>query len=243
MPERMLKRTIVAFVLLLSLSGAAAQEEGEEEARPPSKYRIVRVHLPSGPSGPQAAVTHGYYIVNFGSREGVLRGSIFDVYSKGVLMGVVRVDQVWRDSTSVSLVELVHKADAESLNPLESGYYLEPKFVLLETVQFDKGEPSLSPAMHERLRYVARFIRAYPDFPLVIEGHTDNSGKKEKNQKLSEARAERIKNFLSEVHRLPVTQMHVKGYGQADPIASNASEEGRRQNRRVDIILMDERPE
>ena len=232
-----------ALALLLAVTHVPAQEEEPEAPLyTPSKYRIIRVHLPQIKGGRQAAVSRGYYIVNFGSREGVQRGSVFSVRSEGALMGVVRVEEVWRDSAAVRLIHLEDKVDPQSPNPLERGYYLEPRFVFLETIYFDKGEPDFSADMHERLHYAARFVRAYPNFPLVLEGHADNAGKKEENQKLSEERAEKIRLFLHEVHRLPATQIYTKGYGETEPIATNSTEEGRRRNRRVDIILTDERP-
>ena len=234
--------TCVLLSWLFSPSVLPAEDQtGTASPHAPSRYAITTIHRPKGPGGFQSAVSRGYYTVNFGSREGVMKGSIFNVYSKETLMGVVRVDQVWRDSAAVSLIELAHKPSSHSPNPLERGYYLKPKFVFLETILFDKGEPDLSPAMYERLHYDVRFIRTFPDFPLILEGHTDATGKAAENQKLSEARAERIKTFLHEVHRLPLSQMVVKGYGETDPIATNATEEGRRQNRRVDLILTDER--
>jgi outer membrane protein OmpA-like peptidoglycan-associated protein len=241
--RRLLRRGGLLALLFLAFVPAEGQKEEPPPPRPPSKYRIVRVHLEAGRRGPQAAVSRGFYIVNFGSREGVQRGSIFNVYSRNSLMGLVRVDRVWRDSAAVSLVNLVHKAMPGSPNPLERGYYLEPKFVFLESILFDRGRPNIDPDMHERLRYAARFIRAYSDFPLIIEGHTDDTGDKKKNQVLSEERAGQIRDFLHEVHRLPIEQMHVRGYGQSDPIATNTSAEGQRLNRRVDIVLADRVPE
>ena len=241
--RRFLRGGGLLALLLLAFVSAEGQNEEAPPPRPPSKYRIIRVHLAAGSRGHQAAVSRGFYIVNFGSREGVQRGSIFNVYSKNSLMGLVRVDRVWRDSAAVSLVNLVHKAVPESPNPLERGYYLEPKFVFLESILLDQGEPEIDPDMHERLRYAARFIRAYSDFPLIIEGHTDDTGDKKKNQVLSEERAGQIRDFLHEIHRLPSEQMHVRGYGQSDPIATNTTAEGRRLNRRVDIVLADRVPE
>jgi outer membrane protein OmpA-like peptidoglycan-associated protein len=223
---------------LLSGAGIAyAQGENAEVIQQPAKYRTTRVHLLPGPVGPQTGVSRGYVIVNFGSRDGVRRGSVFNVKRGEILVGQIRVDRVWRDSSRASILRLRRKSDPASPRPMEAGYLLEPHYVLLETIQFDLGKPSIDPEMYRRLHYAARFIHAYPAFPLIMEGHTDNTGSAKDNQKLSEARAEQIRFLLHEVHRLPDTQMHVKGYGESDPVASNATEWGRRQNRRVDIIL------
>ena len=235
------------FAVLLLFAGATAPQTDKKKEAPvlftPSKYRILRGHLPPGPAGVQAAVSHGRYLVNFGTREGVMRGSIFQVFHQNILTGLVQVDQVWRDTAHVQLVNLVHKIDPESIYPLERGYYLKPKLVFLETIYFDEGQPGLSPEMHERLRYAARFIRAFPENPAILEGHTDNTGKEEDNIKLSRQRAAEIRTYLYEVQRIPLEQMHLKGYGSAEPIATNTTAEGRRLNRRVEITLVDTAPE
>jgi len=84
-------------------------------------------------------------------------------------MGLVRVEQVWRDSASVRIVNLERweqppssSADPAALAlPLWDGvpynFRLFPRYVLLETVHFDLGKPVFTPAMHDRLRYAARF--------------------------------------------------------------------------------------
>lgn len=162
--------------------------------------------------------------------------------NRGQLMALVRIHRAWRDSAEARLVQLIHKGDPESSVALELGYYLEPKLVLLETIQFDKGDPVITPEMYKRLHYVARFIRSFPQFPLILEGHTDNQGKAAENKKLAAERAEGVRLFLSEVYRLPMGQMHVVGYGEERPIATNNTDAGRYRNRRVDIVLMDARP-
>ena len=96
--------------------------------------------------------------------------------------------------------------------------------------------------MYERLHYVARFIRAFPQFPLILEGHTDSQGQAAKNKALAEKRAEGVRLFLNEVYRLPMQQMHAVGYGEERPVATNQDEAGRYRNRRVDIVLMDAQP-
>ena len=241
------------LVLFLCYLPSSAQEEPQEELQEQattarteweaSKYRITKAHLLPMQRGPQAGVSQGRFIINFGSREGVQPGGIFRVMNRGKLMGLVSISRAWRDSAEARIVRLVHKNDPESPFSLEPGYYLEPKLVLLETIQFEKGEPVITPEMYERLHYVARFIRSYPQFPLMLEGHTDNTGKKAENKKLAQERAEGVRLFLNEVYRLPMKQMHAIGYGQERPVAVNATEKGRYRNRRVDIVLIDALPQ
>lgn len=220
----------------------AAEAVIDPNAFEPSKYRIQRVHLPPAERGPQAGVSRGRYIVNFGSRDGVQPGSIFRAMYRGQLMGLLKVTRAWRDTTELTIVQLVHKSDLSSPYPLNPGYYLEPHLVLLETIHFDSGEPIIDPAMHERLHYASRFVRSFPQFPLIVEGHTDAMGKADENQMLSQERAQAVLIFLNEVYRIPIEQLHAVGYGQTRPVASNRTKDGRYQNRRVDILLMNKRP-
>ena len=205
----------------------------------PSKYRILRVQMLRPPTDAQSAISRGRYLVNFGSRDGVQRGSIFQVHNLRKLIALVRVHWVWRDSASVQLVNLIRKPQPDNPHPLKKGYHLDPKFVLLETVFFEQGKPVFSPEMHEQLHYASRFIRSYPDFPLVLEGHTDDRGPKADNAKLSVQRAATVMTYLREVHHIPAEQMQLRGLGESHPIATNSTEEGRKTNRRVDIILME----
>lgn len=235
---------LTAALLVLAVTGTAAAQsataEADTAARPkPSRFVIFRVHEPAGLSGPQAAMAHGRYLVNFGSRHGVMRGSIFRVRKGDVHVGLVRVERVWRDSASVRLVQLHHKLAVDSVLPLERGYRLYPKYVLLETINFGAGKPDFTAGMHDRLRYAARFILSFPDCPVVVEGHTDNTGKKADNVKLSRHRADAIRGYLHEVQRIPLTQMRAVGYADTRPIASNRTPEGRFRNRRVDIVMLD----
>ena len=231
---------------LLLLASATAQESVEKAEAPgdftPSKYKIEAIHLPPGPGGKQVATSRTLYRINFGSREGIKPGGILNVMHRGEHMALIRIHRAWRDSAEAGLVRLIHKIDPESPFALKPGYYLEPKLVLLETIQFDKGDPIITTEMYERLHYVARFIRAFPQFPLLLEGHTDSQGKAAENVKLAEERAEGVRLFLNEVYRLPMQQMLAVGFGEERPVATNEHEAGRYRNRGVDIVLMDSRP-
>ena len=230
--------------------GAAHAQEVEEAAAadttaaaatlPTSKYYIYQALLPSVDGGPQVAVSRGTYIVNFGSRDGVKPGSIFQIYRQELFLGLARVQRSFRDSSEIGLLNLELKADKDDPLPFGRGDRLYPEYVLLETVHFASGRPVFTPEMHENMRYAARLILSFPDYPVVLEGHTDNFGEPEENIVLGKARAAEIGRFLNEVHLIPWSQMHTVGYADQRPIASNASPEGRARNRRVDIVLVDE---
>jgi outer membrane protein OmpA-like peptidoglycan-associated protein len=71
-----------------------------------------------------------------------------------------------------------------------------------------------------------------------IEGHTDNVGGKDVNEKVGMARAEAVKKYLYEQHQIPLFKMNVISYGEAKPVAPNKTKEGRAQNRRVVIKVL-----
>jgi OOP family OmpA-OmpF porin len=114
--------------------------------------------------------------------------------------------------------------------------------VTLETIPFDGDTPQISPALEDRLAHMAGFIRAFPEAPVLLEGHSDNSGKKGQPLALSQQRAEHIKTYLNEFYRIPKGRLHPRGFGDTRPLAANTDEAGRRQNRRVEILMVDEIP-
>jgi len=103
-------------------------------------------------------------------------------------------------------------------------------------ILFDTGKSELKGASRADLAEFAQVLREYKDTDLVIEGHTDNKGKKGFNQKLSESRAEAVIGFLRG-EGVARPRMTGRGYADDMPVASNSSEDGRRQNRRVQIQI------
>ena len=235
-------RLLLALGLLAVGTGSGWARSGDDDEASgfiPSPYYILRTHLPDSPGGPQMAVSLGRYIVNLGSRVGVRRGSMFEVRKDRALAGIVRAEQIWRDSSSVRLVQLEQKLDPDKQMPLGRGYRLYPKYVLLETINFGTGKPDFTTDMHERLRYATRFILSFPDYPVSLEGHTDNTGDRKANVKLSLQRARAIREYLNDVQLIPLSQMQVAGYADDRPIGSNDTADGRFLNRRVDIVMLD----
>ncbi len=104
-------------------------------------------------------------------------------------------------------------------------------------ILFDIDRAELQPAARENLRQLATILRKYPDTNILIEGHTDSTGSEEHNLVLSRARAQAVANFLAQLG-VDATRFTIMGYGESQPVADNATVEGRRLNRRVDIAVM-----
>jgi len=76
-----------------------------------------------------------------------------------------------------------------------------------------------------------------PTVKIELSGHTDNQGSSKLNIKLSQERVEKVKKYLTE-HNIESKRIKGKGYGGSKPVASNASEDTRKLNRRVEIIIL-----
>lgn len=81
-------------------------------------------------------------------------------------------------------------------------------------------------------------IEAHPDKRVLVAGHTDAIGHPAANQKLSEARAASVRDWLADAADLPVTRFAIQGYGDTRPKVPNDTEAGRAANRRVEITLV-----
>lgn len=108
-----------------------------------------------------------------------------------------------------------------------------------KNIQFETGSDVLTAASIPVVERVAEMLRDYPDYRVTIAGHTDGQGSTRKNQDLSERRAKRCVEKLVELGIEP-ERLVAKGYGKSKPVASNKTEKGRAQNRRVafDLVRM-----
>jgi len=101
---------------------------------------------------------------------------------------------------------------------------------------FDFKSSDLSPEAKAQLQKVVEAIAKHPSANIRVEGHTDSVGSEKRNERLSRLRALSVKAFLVE-HGVEASRISTKGFGSSKPIADNKTEEGRSQNRRVDIYL------
>ncbi|WP_111636875.1 OmpA family protein [Marinomonas shanghaiensis] len=100
-------------------------------------------------------------------------------------------------------------------------------------VLFDTGKADINPRFYTELKDLAKFLQDNPTSNVVIEGHTDSQGSAELNQELSQQRASAIANVLIDSFRISPDRVKGIGYGANRPIATNDTEDGRKQNRRV----------
>jgi len=107
-----------------------------------------------------------------------------------------------------------------------------PPFVL-KGVEFETGSATLTAASHLQLDTVVEYMTHKPSARIEISGHTDNVGKKKANKKLSQKRADAVRDYLI-AQGIDGSRLTAVGYGDEKPIASNKTAEGRQKNRRIE---------
>ncbi len=104
---------------------------------------------------------------------------------------------------------------------------------------FDFGKVELPDAAKARLDQVVQQLKADPKLVWIeIEGHTDNVGGQEINEKIGMERAEAVKRYLYTQHQIPLHKINVISYGEEKPVAPNNNRQGRAQNRRVVVRVL-----
>ena len=111
--------------------------------------------------------------------------------------------------------------------------------VNMSDVLFDTAKFSLRPLAREKLAKVAGIFSGHPGLRLDVEGHTDSVGGDEYNQRLSEQRGSSVRDYLIQ-QGMPGSSVTTKGFGKAEPVASNDTAQGRQQNRRVELVISGE---
>lgn len=108
----------------------------------------------------------------------------------------------------------------------------------MSDILFDVNKASLTPDLKTSLAKIAGILTVYSESNVIVEGHTDNTGSEEHNQKLSEQRAGNVKQFLVE-QGVNAKRLRSEGFGFSKPIGDNSTPEGRQKNRRVDLVIQD----
>lgn len=107
-------------------------------------------------------------------------------------------------------------------------------------VLFDFDSAKIKPSYKHRLQDVAKFLSANIGMKAILEGHTDSTGPASYNLKLSQARADAVKAELVNKHGIDPSRLTTKGFGESKPIDTNATAQGRQNNRRVLATINEE---
>jgi outer membrane protein OmpA-like peptidoglycan-associated protein len=108
--------------------------------------------------------------------------------------------------------------------------------IVLRNVFFDYGSAKLDPKSYTELDNLIKIMQDNPNMIIEIGGHTDNQGSHQFNQKLSEARAQSVVNYIAK--SIPVSRLQYQGYAFDQPVADNSTDEGRALNRRVEFKII-----
>ena len=110
-------------------------------------------------------------------------------------------------------------------------------------VQFESGGATVKAASFRDIERIAKVMTEYPQTALVIEGHTDSVGSAELNLRLSQQRADAVKAVLVQQFNIDASRIAAVGRGEFEPVADNATAEGRAKNRRVETEISATRTE
>jgi outer membrane protein OmpA-like peptidoglycan-associated protein len=140
-------------------------------------------------------------------------------------------------------ISALEKLDIQTyeMNELEMNFKLQPlevgATVNLRDVLFEQGKTVLLSQSYPELDLVVAFLKSNPKVKIELSGHTDNRGIPGQNLKLSQARVEKVKDYLVS-KGISKNRITGKGYGGSKPIASNDTEETRLLNRRVEFTIL-----
>lgn len=109
--------------------------------------------------------------------------------------------------------------------------------ISLSDILFDVGKSTLRSGAQASINRIAVVLRQYPQHQILVEGHTDATGSDELNHQLSHDRATAVRMALVE-GGVDASKISSEGFGEARPVATNATAAGRQQNRRVEIIIV-----
>jgi len=135
-------------------------------------------------------------------------------------------------TVAVSNTERKHYYTTKDVN------IVDRKFIINRNINFKVGSAILEPSSEALLDQIATVIKENDVKKLMIVGHTDSTAKEDYNLKLSTDRANTVKRYLT-AKGIPEETFLTQGYGKRKPKASNATEEGRSQNRRVEFFILE----
>ncbi len=160
-----------------------------------------------------------------GAVAGVAIGKYMDKQKK-------ELEEDLDEDVQIERIESPKDAEGNSTAPEKEGL----KLTFESGILFDTNSSTLKPKAKENIQKMVKTLQKYEDTNLTIEGHTDSRGSDAHNQKLSESRAKSVADYAKSLG-LAENRITTTGFGEQNPVANNSTEEGRSQNRRVEIKI------
>jgi len=140
---------------------------------------------------------------------------------------IVGIDVIVSKAVEIKMIEI--KSDAMAKALAETGK------IDIYGILFDTDKTDIKPASTPTLEQVAKLLKDDPALKLEVAGHTDSTGDKDHNAKLSDGRAVAVVQSLIKTYGIDAARLQAKGYGDTKPVAPNDTEDGRAKNRRVEL--------
>ncbi|MEM9554791.1 MAG: OmpA family protein [Acidobacteriota bacterium] len=156
----------------------------------------------------------------------------------------VEANQTRIDEQQEQLADVSETAREAYERAVEAGKLAEGKLLYERTlsdadVRFGLESSSLSDGAHGALdAFAAELKQQGVPVYIEIQGHTDSTGSDDYNMELGQQRADAVRQYLNREHALPLHRMNVVSYGESKPVADNTDREGRGQNRRVVLVVL-----
>lgn len=186
--------------------------------------------------GGEKFITIGNFSPNI--RKDMAKINLFKPGFKEAYYFVDEVSLKWikpKDDIKVVYVDSLNY-EKDSVLQVKTNAHVGEKITL--KVAFDLGKSYMTPESYNELNKLVQYMFRHPNFVIQINGHSDNSGSKRKNLRLSEERARAVFEYL--ISKGVQNKMYYKGFGDTAPIADNATDDGKQKNRRVEFEILKE---
>jgi outer membrane protein OmpA-like peptidoglycan-associated protein len=137
-------------------------------------------------------------------------------------------------------VKLRYEEIKAAFNDREATVIMQDANILitLSGIEFAKNKADVSARSFGLLNKVAMAVQKLPEAGIEISGHTEARGKEIKNQEISQQRADAVLKFLTEVGGVDAGRINARGMGSSKPVATNKTTDGRTQNRRIEVLII-----
>jgi outer membrane protein OmpA-like peptidoglycan-associated protein len=226
---------LFSIIILLNLSSSAQETQALQATESEVLVTVTVTNFQNMPRAKDIIIFEGLKNKNIYSGITDFTGKFSILLPKGETYNIKYKD--FTDSTNYSQFETPSKPGkftSELIIQIDP-----PKTYTLENVFFDTGLSKLKSSSYKALNDLAEVMKLKPTLIIEIAGHTDNTGTPEINIKLSQDRADAVRNYLIK-KGIATNRVTAKGYGYTKPVADNSTDEGKQKNRRTEVRIIKE---